>query len=100
VQNDPTVDKYSDQTGSSKFDADPNDDNNYQNSTLEDNVCSCPTQEEWTHEQLALLQETNKFPGGSTDCLCVPSSEFSLGLHKKLQSLTTTRKSTLVDRVP
>jgi hypothetical protein len=100
VQNGPTVEHFSDQTGSRKFDDNPNNDNNYQNSTLEDNVCSCPTQEGWTDEQLALLQETNKFSGGSTDCFCVPSSELSLGLHKKLQSLTTTRKSTPVDTVP
>jgi len=35
----------------------------------------------------------------STDFLYVPSSEFSLALHNKLQSLTATRQSTLVDTV-
>ena len=93
------VDKYSDPTGNSKSDKEIDNNSNYQNSTSEDHVCSCPTQEEWTHEQLALIRETNKSSGGSTDCLCVHSLEFPLALHKKLQSLITTRKSTLVDTV-
>jgi hypothetical protein len=100
VPQSPTVDKYSDPTGSNKFDEETDNDNNYQNSTSEHHVCSCPMQEKWTHEQLALIRETNKFSGGSTDCICVSSSEFSLALHKKLQSLTTTRKNTFVNTVP
>jgi hypothetical protein len=91
VLEDPIVDEYSDYIGSSAFGGEASNDNNNQNSTFEENLCSCPTQEEWTHEQLALIRETSEFSGGSTDCLCVPSSEFSLELHSKLQSLTTTK---------
>jgi hypothetical protein len=46
VPQSPTVDKYSAPTGSSKFDEEIDNANNYQNSTSEDHVCSCPTQEE------------------------------------------------------
>ena len=61
---------------------------------------SCTTQEDWTSEKLALIRETSKLSGGSTYCFCVHASKLTLELHKKLQSLTTKTKNTLIDTVP
>jgi len=58
------VDKHSDLTGSIKFDEEANNEYHYQNSTSEDNLCSCPTQQQWTNEQHALIRETNILSGG------------------------------------